>query len=325
MTIKHLILPGGGPIGLYVYGALKRLNELKYWNIKDLKSIYCTSIGSFIGIITILDLNWEWIDDFLIKRPWNKILDLNNVNYLNVIFEKGLLDNNISKNMIEPLLKAKGLSNEITLKEFFEFSNINIYFYSTNLNSISLDCLEINHNTYPDMKLYDALYSSMNIPFIFKPNFFKDKCLIDGGLVNNNPIKSCLDNEKCNIENILFFTNSTKNEITIIEKDIDIFKLLLLILSKLALTIMLNNYKYEKCIDIKNIIYCDINNGSLNINYWIKVLNNLDERKNIIQKGIDKANEFYSNIINSTLDNIVVNDLSNISIDLSNNTLYKLQ
>lgn len=316
MTINHLILPGGGPIGLYVYGALKRLNELKYWNIKDLKSIYCTSIGGFIGIITILDLNWEWIDDFLIKRPWNKILDLNNINYLNVILEMGLLDNNISKNMIEPLLKAKGLSSEITLKDFFEFSNINIYFYSTNLNSICLDCLEINHISYPDMKLYDALYSTINIPFIFKPNFFEDKCLIDGGLVNNNPIKSCIDNEKCDLENILFFTNSTKNEITLIEKESHIFQLLLLILSKLVLKIMWNNYEYQKSINIKNIIYCDINNGSLNVNYWLKVLNDVAERKNILQKGIDKANEFYSNIINSTLDN-------KLSNDLSNNTLHK--
>ena len=70
---------------------------------------------------------------------------------------------------------------------------------------------------------------------------------------------------------------------------------------------MWNNYEYEKDINMKNIIYCDINNGSLNINYWIKVLNDSDERKNILQKGIDKANEFYSNIF----------------IDLSNNTLNK--
>ena len=318
MTINHLILPGGGPIGLYVYGALKRLNELNFWDIKNLKSIYCTSIGGFIGIITILNLKWEWIDDFLIKRPWNKILDLNNINYLDIILEKGLLDNNISKTMIEPILKAKGLNSEITLEEFFEFSNITIYFYSTNLNSISLDCLEISHKTHPKMKLYDALYNTMNVPFIFKPNFFEDKCLIDGGLVNNNPIKSCINNEKCDFENILFFTNSTKNKITSIEKDTNIFELLLLILSKLALTIMRNNYEYEKNINMKNIIYCDTNNGSLNINYWLKVLNDEEERKIILQKGIDKANEFYSNIIN--LDSNINN---NISIDLSNNTLNK--
>ena len=298
MTINHIILPGGGPIGIYMYGALKRLNELEVWNIKDLKTIYSTSIGGLIGIIIILDLSWDWIDDFLIKRPWNKILDLNNINYLNVIMEQGIFDNNIAKNMIEPLLKAKGLDIEITLKEFYEFSNIDIHFYSTNLNSICLDCLEINHNVFPNMKLYDALYNTINIPFIFKPSFLNDKCLIDGGLVNNNPIKNFINNEKCDLNNILFFNNSTKSKVTIIEKDTNIFQLLLLLLSKLALSIMLNNYDYNKNISIKNIIDCDINNGSLNINYWLKVLNDEEERKIILQKGLDKANEFYSNINN---------------------------
>ena len=33
----------------------------------------------------------------------------------------------------------------------------------------------------------------MNVPFIFKPFYLNDKCLIDGGLLNNNPIKNCIE------------------------------------------------------------------------------------------------------------------------------------
>ena len=295
MCIEHIILPGGGPIGLYIYGALKKLNNEKFWNIEDIKSIYCTSIGGFIGIITILNLDWSWIDDFLIKRPWNKVLDVNNINYLDIITDKGLFDSNIAKNMIEPLLKAKGLDIDITLKEFYEFSNIVIYFYSTNLNSAELNIEEISYKNYPNMKLYEALYITVNIPFIFKPYFIDEKCLIDGGLVNNNPIQNCLNNEKCDLSNILFFTNSTESKSNLISNDSDIFSYIFLILSKMAINIMCRNNLLKNNLDMKNIIYCDTNNGSLNIEYWIKVLNNSEERSKVIENGYNKGLEFLNN------------------------------
>tara|TARA_R110002072_G_scaffold210345_3_gene367980 strand:+ start:1232 stop:2278 length:1047 start_codon:yes stop_codon:yes gene_type:complete len=348
MTIEHIILPGGGPIGIYVFGALKRLNEINFWKIENIKSIYCTSIGGLIGIITILNLDWNWMDDYLIKRPWNKMLELNNINYLNIISEKGIFDINITKSIIEPLLKSKGLDVNITLDEFYKFTNITLYFYSTNLNSNLLCDEEISYKTYPKLKLYEALYATLNIPFLFKPYFINNKCLIDGGLVNNNPIKSCIRNENCDIDKILFFTNSNENKKSIIEQESNILDLLLLLLSKMATTIMCRNVEFENTLKIKNVIKCDTNNGSLNLQYWLNVLNNMEEREKLLKNGISKANNFIndlsnnienndlSNIENDHLSNIIKNDnLSNIkndnlsnkefiNNDVSNNKLYNL-
>ena len=313
MVINHIILPGGGPIGIFVYGALKRLNKLNFWNIENIKSIYCTSIGGLIGIITILNLDWEWMDDFLIKRPWNKIIDLNNVNYLEIISEKGLFNENIAKNIIEPLLKAKGLDINITLQDFYKITNISIHFYSTNINSNLLDEEEISYKNFPNMKLYEALYATMNVPFIFKPYYIDNKCLIDGGLVNNNPIKNCVErenvqNENYIYDNILFFTNSTRCKENKLAAESNIFDLLLLMLSKMATTIMCRNIDLKKNKNIKNLIECDTNNGSLNIEYWLKVLNSQEEREKILNNGIIKANEF-----------ILDNYINFINIDVSNN------
>lgn len=320
MTIEHIVLPGGGPIGILVYGALKRLNKINFWNIDNIKSIHCTSIGGLIGIITILNLDWDWMDDFLIKRPWNKIIDLNNINYIELISEKGILDTNIAKNIIEPLLKAKGLDPEITLAEFYNFSKITIYFYSTNINSLLLDEYEISYKTHPELKLYEALYSSMNVPFMFKPYFIDDKCLIDGGLVNNNPIKSCINSNTKNDknDNILFFTNCNENVKSLLQKDSNIFDLLLLMLSKMAITIMCKNSEFEKNNFVKNTIKCKINNGSLNIEYWLNVLNNQSEREKLLENGINIANEFISNNL-IKLDDISINE--NKNLDLSNNEI----
>ena len=56
MTIKHLVLCGGGPVGLVMYGALKRLHERNVWKLSDIESIYMCSIGSLFGITISLDL-----------------------------------------------------------------------------------------------------------------------------------------------------------------------------------------------------------------------------------------------------------------------------
>ena len=328
MTIKHIIFPGGGPIGFFVYGALKRLHYCNFWNIKNIESIYCTSIGGLLGIITILDLNWNWIDDFLIKRPWNKIIDINNINYLKILSEKGIFDLIIAKNIIDPLLKSKGLDSEITLEQFYNFSNISIYFCSTNINSNILEEEIISHKNYPNMKLYEALYCTLNIPFIFKPYFYHNKCLIDGGLINNNPIKNCLENENCADDEFLFFTNSNDLKENVITEESNIFNLLLLILSKMAVTIMFRNLEFEKKKKIKNIIHCNTNNGALNLSYWLEILNSQEERISLIDEGtiladkflMEKYPTFYDTNIpkfDSSLNKII--DISNNFSDLSNN------
>lgn len=71
--IKHLVIASGGPSGVTMYGALRLLNQEGIWNIADIKSIYGSSVGSFISILLALNYDWKTMDDFLLKRPWSKI------------------------------------------------------------------------------------------------------------------------------------------------------------------------------------------------------------------------------------------------------------
>ena len=92
MTIKHIVLCGGGPVGLTSYGILRELTFQNIIDFKNIKSIYSTSIGSIIGVIYILNMDWEWMDDFLIKRPWINLINISSHDYLNLLTTKGLLD-----------------------------------------------------------------------------------------------------------------------------------------------------------------------------------------------------------------------------------------
>jgi hypothetical protein len=60
------------------------------------------------------------LDDYLIKRPWDKVFNIKPINILNLWTEKGIFDSNIIKEILTPLLTVNGLSELITMKEFYD-------------------------------------------------------------------------------------------------------------------------------------------------------------------------------------------------------------
>lgn len=212
MTIKHFSLCGGGIVGLVMYGIVRRLNQLKVWTLKDIESLYCCSVGSVIGLIIILDIDWEWIDDFWIKRPWNNIFDFNNIDYFKYINEKGIFDEETWIKIITPLLKCKKLKTDITLLELYRVTKIEYNLYVTEMNDVTKKI--INHKTYPDMRVTYAIYLTTCIPYICKPAYLNGTFYIDGGLTNNVPINDCLHYTGCKNNEVINITNVINNSIT---------------------------------------------------------------------------------------------------------------
>ena len=69
MTIKHIVISGGGPTGFITYGAVRYLSKEKFWDLKNIETIYGSSIGALMGVVFSLGYDWEWLDDYFIKRP----------------------------------------------------------------------------------------------------------------------------------------------------------------------------------------------------------------------------------------------------------------
>ena len=286
MVIKHLVFSGGGPVGLISYGAAKQLNKKKFWEIENIKTIYGTSVGAYMGTLISLGYEWDWIDDYFIKRPWSKIIDIEIITLLEAYNKKGLLGEKFINDIILPLLEAKGLSKEVTFKELYEFNKIEIHIYSTEINGEHMKKIDISYITHPDMKVITGLSMSMAFPFIFSPVIDSEQCYIDGGVLNNFPLNDCLE-KNCDSDEILGFDIRFPEQENKIFEESTIINYLVILLKKMKKEIELNNTKRE----IKNIVNCQVNNF-LGFKAWIDLLEDEKLRREIIEDGCKIADDF---------------------------------
>jgi predicted acylesterase/phospholipase RssA len=190
MTIKHLVISGGGPLGLRYLGALEKLEQEGFWQLNNIESIYGTSIGSIIGAFICLKYDWDTLNTYIIERPWNEVFKVNVKQIFDSYYNKGLFNKKLTEIIFKPLLEARDLSVTITLKEFYEYSKIELHIFTFELHEFKT--IELTHKTHPELPLLQALTMSSSLPGIFMPTIMDGGCYIDGGVMCNYPINYCL-------------------------------------------------------------------------------------------------------------------------------------
>ena len=191
MPIRHLILSGGAYNGLVFLGALQALSEATFYDLGRIQSVFGTSIGSLVGTIAILGLDWSDITAYFINRPWDRLIQLTPEMVVDVLSRKGLFDNTHIKTLLEPLLRQKGLGLEITLEQFQKFSKIELHIFAIKVEG--LEVVDFTAKTHPTVRLVDAIYMSCSMPFIFQPLFLDGSYYVDGGLIDIFPMAACLE------------------------------------------------------------------------------------------------------------------------------------
>jgi predicted acylesterase/phospholipase RssA len=293
MTIKHLVLSGGGPIGLSYMGALEHLHDEGFWNMTNIESIYGTSIGTMIGVFITLKYDKDTINTYVIQRPWIDVFTPTAKQIMEVYTRKGIFDIKSVDKIFKPLLEAKDLTLSITLKGYYEYTGITMYFYAFDLNTYTT--VEFSHKSHPDLLLTKALYMSCSIPGIFTPTFFDDKCIIDGAPLANFPINYCFKNH-CDKDEILGLNficsdadgvkcsgNSNVNS----ESNMLDF---ILSMSMNSINYITNSIKDE---DIPHLIEIKSKTSStLTMDDINKFLNSAEHRQSLFNNGIEEAKIF---------------------------------
>ena len=177
-TIKHIVISGGGTFGLTVYSLLAELQKKDFWNLKTIESFYGTSVGTIVTMFILLDYDYQTIEDYLIKRPWDKLFQYDIEKCISSFDNCGAFDISAFYKAFEPLLKGKDIDLDITLKELYDKTQKDFFIYTTELNSFTCVCL--SHHTHPEWKVVDAIYASCCLPIIFRPLIKGDHAYADG-------------------------------------------------------------------------------------------------------------------------------------------------
>ena len=213
MTIKHIVIPAGGAMGFHFYGALKYLNQCKLWKLKNIKTIYGTSIGGLLAILISFGIKWEELDDFIIDTNLENLVNIDASNFLSLFENKGLISNKIIDKIIHNFLEKLKLSKTLTLKQHYDHTNIEIHLYTVNINDNPLKLVDLSYKTHQDLTIVTAIKMTMAIPFIIEPVIYKNGCYIDGALFEFKPAVQCISQ-----------TNCKPNELLIIEQDDEYLK-----------------------------------------------------------------------------------------------------
>ena len=319
MTIKHIVLGGGGPFGVVAFGALKYLHDIKFWNIKEIKSIYATSVGSYMSVYLTLGYDYDYLYNYFVKRPWEKIFtDIGMENFIDFYNKRGLIElYPLYYKSFNILLDAKGLSPNITLKEYYDYCGIELYFVTTEINNFN--GVTLSHKTHPDLGLLTSLCMSGSFPGLFRPVVIDDKCYTDGGIFCNYPVKHCLDDTGCDKNEILGIRKLGDSVNVLINDDSTIFEYFSKMIDN-----MIDYINDEKVIrDIPYDIECDMNIFS-SYETWINVTISQELRAALIDKGSEYAKTYYERWRQENIDTTLTKDnnvVDNIVKNVNDNNI----
>jgi predicted acylesterase/phospholipase RssA len=302
MTIKHIVISGGGPTGLLSYGAAKYLEQQQFWSMENIESIYGTSIGALFGVILSLHHDWKTIDDYIIKCPWNTILQKNSTfhDVVDVYTNKGIMSGDFFDIIMKPLLLAKDLTLDVTLDELYQFNKKEIHIMTVELNTFKL--VNLSYKTHPSLKVMDAIKMSCAFPIIFSPKIFietdttskkEDRaeckrvcCYIDGGVMCNYPVNVCIEDQQCNPDEILGFRNIWEKYHETIDEESSLVDFL-----KICVKQMIRKLENENSyVNIKNEVSCV--GEKIDYTSWFDLCSDENKRIHYIHRGMTYGEVF---------------------------------
>lgn len=288
MTIKHLVISGGGPIMVQVLGAIQHLEKNDFLNIKNIETIYGTSAGAIVGTLICLNYDWDTINDYIIKRPWKDVFPITVQNIFDAYTKKGIFDIKTVEKCFKPLLDAKDIPMDINLADFFKISNIELHLFTFEINEYKVE--DISYLTHPNLSLLTAIQMTCSLPILVTPVCIDDKCYIDGGMASNYPLNYCIESGKSPDE-ILGFKNKYSEKKNIVNSESTILDFLLSFLFKAVFSFNTENIQQS----IKNEVIC--NADHLSVDVLKNALSSIEVRRDLFNNGTESAVQFLSSLV----------------------------
>lgn len=208
-----LVYSGGGIRGLAYVGIFKKIEELISERrieeckldfspdtcsvpLLNIKTVCAVSVGSIFSLIYLLKFTYVEMLEEVLHKKFDQLKDIRIMNFVG----KYGLDSGVNLVLwIQSLMTRKGINYDISFKDFQALNGVDFQVMATNLNKYCYK--KFNYIDTPDTKVLDAIRMSISIPFVFTINEYDGDIHVDGGLIDNYPIKMF----KTELDNVLGF------------------------------------------------------------------------------------------------------------------------
>jgi NTE family protein len=201
-VIRSLVFEGAGIRGIAYSGAISELESKNM--IQQVEKVGGTSAGAIIALAVSLGYSGKEIETAIAGTNFKKFNNgryffAGGINRTRKYF--GWYKGNRFEKWLEKIISAKTGNADITFEELHQKGFRGLYITGTCLNKQEL--IIFSHETYPQMKIKDAVRISVSIPLYFEAVFIdksgyvvrhpKQKegldIMVDGGLTGNFPVK----------------------------------------------------------------------------------------------------------------------------------------
>lgn len=182
--MSHIVLSGGGLKGLALIGFMKALQEN---NIKP-TAISGASIGAIVGTMMSIGYRHDELYEFIEYFNYDDVCDFEISDFME---EGGIETGNKITRLLQAMIKNKLHKYCITFEEHYEKTNVWLIINASCLNTQT--CTYFSYKTHPKMYIHEALRMTMSLPLWFKPVHYNNSLYVDGGLLDNFPIKPFID------------------------------------------------------------------------------------------------------------------------------------
>lgn len=207
-NIKHLVLSGGGLLGISYIGLFRHLEESNVTN--QIKSITGCSAGSIFGTLFILGYKYHEMETIIKSLNFKEFINVTADSIIKFPKTKGLESGNRTVKFLKKMIYDKTGNENTTLSELKQYNNIILQIGVTNLTTMNFEMF--NYITKPNLPVYLAIRASISIPVIFEPVMIDGEVFTDGGVVDNLPIENAL-----HLDQFICNSNDNSNNINDIE------------------------------------------------------------------------------------------------------------
>lgn len=199
--IKNLVFEGAGVRGIAYCGAIQEMEAKNLMN--KIEKVGGTSSGAIVATMLSLGYTGKDIEQIVSKTKFRKLNDggfffIGGITRIKRYF--GWYKGRKAEKWLGKIIEAKTGNAEITFEELHQKGFKDLYITGTSLTKQK--AIIFSKETFPKMKVRDAVRISMSIPLYFEPVFIDSSgkiiyhpkhthgldVFVDGGVVENFPI-----------------------------------------------------------------------------------------------------------------------------------------